>query len=188
MFLLSSKFFAPDGPLTNNNTPVVNDGGSDFHNILSELQNDETGDEEVIDLGTTVKKGKEKEEKVEEEEKPELDDDGKPIVKEEDEEEDELKALEEELAEPTDEQLESMTPARRKDILKKYPTLFKDFPYLEKAYYREQQFTQVFPTIEEAKEASVKAGVLNNFENDLLKGNTVTILKGVKQQDELAFY
>ena len=36
-----------------------------------------------------------------------------------------------------------MTPVRRKEILAKYPKLFKDFPYLEKAYYREQQFTEV---------------------------------------------
>jgi hypothetical protein len=50
----------------------------------------------------------------------------------------ELKEIEEELEPPTEEQLELVTPVRRKEILTKYPNLFKDFPYLEKAYYREQ--------------------------------------------------
>src|SRR5215831_19879700 len=57
---------------------------------------------------------------------------------------DELAELEEELTGPKEENLELVTPVRRGEILAKYPNVFKDFPYLEKAYYREQQFTETF--------------------------------------------
>jgi hypothetical protein len=118
-----------------------------------------------------------KEEKAKEEDKEE--------VKEPD---DELKELEQELEEPTDEQLELTTPVRRAEILKKYPTLFKDFPYLEKAYYREQQFTELLPTIDDAKEAVSKAETLDKLEADVMDGNIEKVLQGVKQEEPEAFY
>lgn len=135
----------------------------------------EEPDEEVekLDLGEVKPKGKDNEEVKEKEE--------------EDEDEEELtleNELEQELEEPTEEQLELVTPVRRADILQKYPKLFKDFPYLEKAYYREQQFTELLPTIEDAKTAVEKSNVLDKFEADLIKGNTETVLKSVKAADE----
>jgi hypothetical protein len=98
--------------------------------------------------------------------------------------EDDLTELEKEIDGPTDEQLELVTPVARREILKKYPTLFKDFPYLEKAYYREQQFTELLPTIDDAKQAVAKSETLDKFEADLLKGNTEVILKSIKNADE----
>lgn len=97
------------------------------------------------------------------------------------------KELEEELEEPDEEKLELMTPVRRKEILAKFPTLFKEFPYLERAYYREQQFTELLPTIDDAKLAVEKSTTLDNFEKDLLGGNTERILQAVKQHDVNAF-
>jgi hypothetical protein len=115
--------------------------------------------------------------------------------KEEDEDEetedesddDELEDLLNEDEKPTDEQLELTTPVRRKEILKKYPQLFKDFPYLEKAYYREQQFTELLPTIDDAKEAVEAKSTLERFEKDLMSGSTETILRAVKDQDPESF-
>ncbi|MET0785350.1 MAG: hypothetical protein ABWY25_01420 [Paenisporosarcina sp.] len=111
-------------------------------------------------------------------------------AKEEDPEK-ELKEIEEdleELEEPSQEKLEVVAPVRRREILKKYPTLFKDFPYLEKAYYREQQFTQVFPTIDQAKDAYDKAVTLQNFEDDIVgNGNQRNILKLIKENNPKAF-
>src|SRR6516162_6794140 len=52
----------------------------------------------------------------------------------EEEEVDELAEIEAEIGEPTEEQLELVTPVRRREILKAYPDLFKKFTYLEKAY------------------------------------------------------
>jgi len=117
-----------------------------------------------------------------------------PVKEEEDveveEDEDiELKEIEEELKEeePDEEDLELMTPVPRREILKKYPQLFKDFPQLEKSYYRDKQFTELLPTISDAKEAVAKANVLDRFENDLLQGNTEEVLQVVKKTNQNSF-
>src|SRR6516225_9215499 len=38
-------------------------------------------------------------------------------------------------------------------IKEKYPNFFKDFPELKESYFREMRFTELFPTVEDAKEA-----------------------------------
>src|SRR6188768_1226290 len=134
------------------------------------------------------------EDEVEETESIELDDSDEPSpskedkVDEEEEEEDPLKELEEELKEPTEEDLELTTPVRRKEILAKYPQLFKDFPYLEKAYYREQQFTEVFPTIQDARAAHEKSQILDRVEYEVLNGDITTVLEAAKSENSDAFY
>jgi len=146
--------------------------------------NDETDD--VVD-DKKVEKPEKKADKTEDkdEDKDEKEDE------EEDGEEDELKALEEELEEleePGEDKLELVAPVRRREILKKYPELFKDFPYLEKAYYREQQFTEVFPTINEAKSAAADVQTLANFTEDIIdNGNTANILKLIKENNPNKF-
>jgi hypothetical protein len=140
----------------------------------------EDEDKEVIDIKPKTKAGKEPEVELEEETEDKED---KP------EGDEELEELEDELKPPTEEQLELVTPVRRREILAKYPNLFKDFPYLEKAYYREQQFTELLPTIGDAKEAVEKAQTLDRFEADLITGgNTETILKAVKEENPQSFY
>jgi len=132
-------------------------------------------DTETINLD--VDKGKEKE------------DDGEEIeVKKDEKEDDELKQLEEELEEPDESKLELETPVPRREILKKYPTLFKEFPYLEKAYYREQQYTELLPTIDDAKLAVEKSGTLDKFQEELMSGSVEGVLKAVKETDANAFY
>src|SRR6188768_4352763 len=134
------------------------------------------------------------EDEVEETESIELDDSDEPSpskedkVDEEEEEEDPLKELEEELKEPTEEDLELTTPVRRKEILAKYPQLFKDFPYLEKAYYREQQFTEVFPTIQDARTSAEKAGVLDQVEREVMSGYISSVLSAARSENQDAFY
>lgn len=107
--------------------------------------------------------------------------------KEEVKEPDELEELELELEPPTEEQLELVAPVRRKEILAKYPNLFKEFPYLEKAYYREQQFTELLPTIDDAKEAVEAKRTLDKFEQDVMSGNTETVLKAMKAESPDGF-
>lgn len=128
-------------------------------------------DKEVLEIKPKPKEGEGEEGEGEEEKPP-----------------DELEELEEEIKPPTEEQLELVTPVRRREILAKYPNLFKDFPYLEKAYYREQQFTELLPTIQDAKEAVNKAQVLDSFEQDvIIGGNTENILRAVKDESPEAF-
>jgi hypothetical protein len=107
---------------------------------------------------------------------------------EEETEEDELKEIEEEIKEPTEEDInELVTPVRRKEILAKYPKLFKDFPYLEKAYYREQQFTEVFPTIQDARISAEKANILDRTEQQVMNGDISSVIIAAKEEDPEAF-
>lgn len=109
--------------------------------------------------------------------------------KEDETEDDELKEIEEELEAPKEEDInELVTPVRRKEILAKYPKLFKDFPYLEKAYYREQQFTEVYPTIADARQAAEKARILDATEQRVMNGDITTVLAAAKQENQEAFH
>lgn len=154
-------------------SPDDSAGGSTTDDSLDtfELLNEEASPE-IIDLDAG-KPAKDSEETEEEGEEPE--------------EIDELKEIEEELKGPSEEDLELMTPVRRKEILAKYPKLFKDFPYLEKAYYREQQFTEVFPTINDAKAAVEKAQILDNVERTLMTGDISSILQAAKAESQETF-
>jgi hypothetical protein len=166
--------------------------------IYEFLSDDTDNKPDVIQLEDDKKDDKEDDEKPSKEKtkKPkEADEDSEEDTErikgkskeDEDEETDELKELEEELEEPTENQLELVAPVPRREILAKYPKLFKEFPYLEKAYYREQQFTEINPTIEDARETKMKAETLDNFERDLIDGNTETILKAVKSENPKSF-
>jgi hypothetical protein len=75
----------------------------------------------------------------------------------------------------------------RKSILKAYPDLFKKFPGVERAMYREKEYTETFPTIAEAKQAKERLEVFRNIETDLFDGNITNLLSSVKKQDDKAF-
>lgn len=152
-------------------------GGGDTETETFELLNEEEAPEEVLEIGKTDKPiGKtlgESEDTEDEDKEPE--------------EVDELKEIEEELKGPSEEDLELTTPVRRKEILAKYPTLFKDFPYLEKAYYREQQFTELLPTIQDAKVAVEKAKVMDHLERNIMDGDISNVLQAAKQESQETF-
>src|SRR5690606_11049482 len=196
LFRNLQPFFAPED-VTGSGTPTItpSDGGGEMgkEDMIDFLSSDDE-DKEILEIEEEKSKGKPKGKSKsasptgvpteEEETTEEIDEE-----EEEDELPDELEELEHELEGPTDEQLELITPVRRREILKKYPNLFKDFPYLEKAYYREQQFTELLPTIEDAKIAVEKAQTLDRFEADVIQGgNTVNILKAVKEENPKAFF
>src|SRR5215831_4297044 len=175
MSLVFNKFplFAPNDSAVADKSPLTLDSIQDY-------LKDETTDE-AIDLDE-----KEPEEKPEKESKTKTEE--KEKEKEKEEEEDELSQFEDEKEEPAEDDLELTTPARRKDILKKYPELFKDFPYLEKAYYREQQFTELLPTIDDAKVAVEKASTLDALENDLVQGNLGKLFLASKNDNSQSFH
>lgn len=198
MSQLSTKFvfplYTPADSNTGGNIPPGEMGKEDVIKFLGEDDEPEVidledkgkkkvkakeGEEELEEgLEDKDKKGREKEGEEEEEEE----------TNEEENEEDELAELERELEGPDEEQLELKTPVPRREILKKYPNLFKDFPYLETAYYREQQFTELLPTIDDAKKAVEKSRTLDKFENELMDGSVDTILKAVYGENKNAFY
>lgn len=73
-------------------------------------------------------------------------------AKEEDEVEEEEDENEERLNEP-----QYGRRPTAKEITAAYPGIFKKFPGLRDAYFREQKFTQYFPTLDDAEQAAVKA-------------------------------
>lgn len=171
----SSTVIVPAG----SGSPISSGKEMGHEEMITFLGQDE--DKDIIEL----EKPKPTKEEGEKEKEGEGEGEGKEEV--EGEKPDELAELEQELESPTEEQLELITPVRRKEILAKYPNVFKDFPYLEKAYYREQQFTEVFPTIPDAKEAAEAKQVLDRFENDVMAGNTETLLRAIKQESPRGF-
>lgn len=194
MLLQSNSPFAHLWNASTNMAPVDTGGGSatsspmGVQDILSELNKADADEEpEVIELPKPSKKTdteeKEKEEKTEDTEET----DETEKKDDEETEEDELAELEKELEGPSEEQLELMTPARRKDILKAYPDLFKKFPYLQTAYYRDQKFTEIFPTIKEAETAVSDLKEYNEIKENLSEGNIEGVITNIGQNTK-AFY
>jgi hypothetical protein len=162
MFPRFNRFYSPDDS-SGSNTGVINppptENKEDVIEFMKEEETDEKG-EENLDLTKAPEKGDESKEGEEE----------KPTVEEE---------IEEELEEPDEEKLEFTTPARRSEILKAYPDLFKKFPSLERAYYREQKYTELYPTIKDAELAGQKAGTLDMVEKDVADGNLENIMRAM---------
>lgn len=89
--------------------------------------------------------------------------------------------------EEEDEIPEFVEHASYKKILKDYPDLFTKYPSLKTAYFRDQEFISLFPTIEDAKEAESKASQLDRFERDLLDGNIENVFRAINESDSESF-
>lgn len=87
----------------------------------------------------------------------------------------------------SEDELNIDAPPRKREILKEFPEIFKKFPFLEKMMYRDKEYTELFGSFDDAKEIAEKSDIFNNFETQLLAGNTEDILKNVKEADERAF-
>lgn len=111
----------------------------------------------------------------------------KPSEKEETVELEEDEDSDKESKEKEDDEVEIHAPPRNKEILAKYPNIWKDFPGLKAAYYREQQFTELIGHPNDAKELVSKATALDNFEQYLSSGETEKILQSIKQVSPEAF-
>lgn len=85
------------------------------------------------------------------------------------------------------EQVEPTFPVAKAAILAKYPNIFKDFPHLERANYRDKQFTEVFATPSEARDAKEKVELFENVQKAIFTGETADILKDVRNVDSEAF-
>jgi hypothetical protein len=115
-----------------------------------------------------------------------LQDDEESIkTKKDDKDEEELEIEEEPDVKLED--LDAVEDVPRKEILAKYPKIFKDFPQLEKAYYREQKYAELLPTLDDAKDAVEKSTQYDKFEGALLSGDIDGILNSVKVADSKAF-
>jgi hypothetical protein len=114
-----------------------------------------------------------------------------PVVEDE-EEDDELELIEpdediEKLDLKSEDDVDIEAPPRKKEILKEYPELFKKFPFLEKIMYRDKQYNELFGSFDDAKEIAEKSESFNQFESQLLAGDTKEVLRNVKEADKKAF-
>lgn len=106
------------------------------------------------------------------------------------EEEVEEAPVEEEEEKPTEVKTEeepepqSRYPRPPMKVIKaKYPELFKDFPALKDAMFREAAYTEVFPTVEDAREAASKSMVFDKFEEDLMSGDAGRLVVALDKTD-----
>lgn len=160
-----SRFFGIQFPLFDDNDSATSTPEltvDDIENILLEDDNKED-DDKTEEL-----------EKTEEDKTPE---------KTEDTESKEIDIIDEDDEKP----FELIVPVAKKKILAKYPNLFKDFPYLEKAYFDDQKYKEILPTIEDAQEALEKANALDAFEQELRAGSIEGLLSTLQNSDKAAF-
>lgn len=170
---LSLLFAPPDAPVG-----AIEDKALSKEDVIELLGEDEP-EQETLELGKDTKKSdKEKAGKDKEDDKRE---DKEPEEKSLEDE------IEEELEEPDEEKLELVVPVRRKEVLAKYPDIFKDFPALEKSMYRERAYSELLPTIADAKTAVEKSERLDTYEQEILAGSTESILTAVMNSDKESF-
>lgn len=146
-------------------------GMDDILGSLSSLDSEKPDDEA----------GDKKDDKIDDPDKKDddLDDDEK---KDEDKEE-----AEKEIKIEDKDNIELTDAPNRKEILKAFPDIFKKFPSLESAIYREHQYSEIFPTLDQAKEAQARSESLGRVEGELLDGNLTDLLTRVKRTDSKAF-
>lgn len=102
---------------------------------------------------------------------------------ESEEPEEELEEEEEPEPEPDEKVLTTWT-----DIKGKYPNFAKDFPDVKNALFREQQFSEVFSSPNEAKEAQEKIQVFDQLSNDVVdQGNIENLFDTIKTQNKESF-
>jgi hypothetical protein len=163
-------FFAPADTATG----PIEDKSLSREDVIELLGEDEP-EQETIELEKPAKKAAKETDKEGEEETKEQ----KELSLEDE--------IEEELAEPDEDKLELVVPLRRKEILAKYPEIFKDFPGLESSIYREKAFTELLPTIADAKAAVEKSERLDTYENEIMEGSTESLLNAVLNTDKNSF-
>lgn len=92
-------------------------------------------------------------------------------------------------AEPEEKTEEVFHPFARpsiKEINEAYPDLFKKFPSLRDMYFREAEYSKVFPTIEDAKDSQEKATYYDDIRSDVFEGNGSKLFNGIKEADPKA--
>ena len=111
------------------------------------------------------------EELVDDEEEA-LEDEGEEVIEEEEEEE--------------TEDVSSMHPFDRpslKAINEAYPDFFKKFPSMRDMYFREAEYSKIFPTIDDAKEARENHSAFQNLREDVFNGTGEKFLTAIKDQN-----
>lgn len=156
--------------------------------ILSALSDDKDSDDKTDDKSETTLVDDEDEKpkpkaKVKDDEDEDKDEDES---EDEDVEDDGLKD-DEETDEADEDELELAKIPRRAEIKAKYPTIFKDFPALDHIFHREKAYSEILPTLADARQAKEDQETFSAFKGELLSGELEGVLKSVKATDEKAY-
>lgn len=103
---------------------------------------------------------------------------------EEPEESEESEEVEEEEETPEIKDLHPFERPSIKQINESFPELFKKFPSLKDMYFREGEYSRIFPTIDDAKEAYENHEAFGNIREDIFSGDGTKFLSAVKEVDE----
>ena len=119
-------------------------------------------------------------------------DDGSQPEKETTTEEEEKlsKLIEDELEGEEDEDIKEFLKTESpeyKDIVKKYPEFFKNFPSMRHIFFRMREMDRIFSSVEEAKEVVQRHDRLGELEQSILAGKADTLLKETQAADPKAF-
>jgi hypothetical protein len=87
----------------------------------------------------------------------------------------------EETVENPEEPLSARDKELTKQIGEKYPKLLKEFPQVRSALYRDKEFSKVFPTPADAKEAAEAAETLDFFQDSVMAGNPETLIESISK-------
>lgn len=79
------------------------------------------------------------------------------------------------------------SPVPKDQLLKAYPDIFKKFPQIKNTFLREEKFTELFPTVEDAETAAGYQEAFSNFENHIASGNPEHLLDSVKKMNQQTF-
>lgn len=179
---------------TDSGKAAIENNKLSVEDAISFFATEDDDNTEVIELDDKKTAAKSKSDDNEVKDKKEAKSDSEPDDTDDDNDEGQEKSLEDEIeeelneeTEEPEEELELIAPVRRKEILAKYPNLFKDFPYLQKAYYLEQKYSEILPTLDDAKAAVEKSSLLDKYESEIMDGSTESILSAVRDGDKEAF-
>jgi hypothetical protein len=116
------------------------------------------------------------------------------VGEEEEEEKEEVTEELEEEAEGSEEEpekapadLDAQHPFNRpslKSIEEKFPGFFKQFPALRDMYFREAEYSKVFPTIDDAKEANENNTAFQSIRESVFQGNGNKFFTAIKEVSE----
>lgn len=165
------------------------DNHADLRSDLSIL-NDESGDEVLDPKDSEVDSDIDPNDlsDLEDDKDDKVDPDSKDDDKEdEDEEEEVVEDPDKKDDEDPEKKLEVVGGHTRptiKQIKGKYPNFFKDFPDMRHMLFREGEYSTLFPTVDDAKDASAKAGDFERFSELLTSGKQEdfgSFLKGISE-------
>lgn len=103
-----------------------------------------------------------------------------------DEEETELEPDEEEESQVTE--LHPFERPSLKAINEIYPDFFKKFPSMRDMYFREAEYSKLFPTIDDAKEANENNTAFMNLREDVFSGTGEKFFSAIKTQNPQSLY